>query len=108
MFLRVEKLSQEHQVGATLILKQRRCPRKLVSVLKSVLHSHNPTIFSYKLEATKEAPETEFQIEHVYGYRAADCQQNLRYTAEGKAVYMVAALGVVMDTNTCEQKFYGG
>ena len=59
-------------------------------------------------EATKEAPEAEFEIEHVYGYRAADCQQNLRYTAEGKAVYMVAALGVVMDTNTCQQKFYGG
>ena len=31
-----------------------------------------------------------------------------RYTAEGKAVYMVAALGVVMDTQTCQQQFYGG
>ena len=31
-----------------------------------------------------------------------------RYTDEGKAVYMVAALGVIMDTNTMEQTFYGG
>lgn len=36
----------------------------------------------------------------IYGHR--------RYTSEGKAVYMVAALGVVMDTTTSEQKFYGG
>lgn len=59
-------------------------------------------------EVNKEVPDAEFEIEHAYGYRASDCQQNLYYTAEGKAVYMVAALGVVMDTNTCEQAFYGG
>ena len=28
-------------------------------------------------EANKDAPEQEYEIEHVYGYRAADCQQNL-------------------------------
>lgn len=59
-------------------------------------------------KANTEAPDADFAIEHVYGYRASDCQQNLRYTAEGKAVYMVAALGVVMDTQTCQQQFYGG
>ena len=31
-----------------------------------------------------------------------------RYTAEGKAVNMTAALGVVLDTQTCQQSFYGG
>lgn len=61
-----------------------------------------------EVKGNKEMPEAEYEIEHVYGYRAADCQQNLRYTSEGKAVYMVAALGVVMDTTTSEQKFYGG
>ena len=30
------------------------------------------------------------------------------YTSEGKAVYMVAALGVIMDTETCQQRVYGG
>jgi len=56
-----------------------------------------------EIKANKEAPDADFEIEHVYGYRAADCQQNLRYTSEGKAVYMVAALGVVMDTQTGKQ-----
>lgn len=58
------------------------------------------TAMPEEVKANKEAPEAEFEIEHVYGYRAADCQQNLRYSSEGKAVYMVAALGVVMDTST--------
>ena len=31
-----------------------------------------------------------------------------RYTSEGKAVYMVAAMGVVMDTSNCSQKIYAG
>lgn len=31
-----------------------------------------------------------------------------RYTADGKALFMVAALGVIMDTTTGEQTFYGG
>ena len=51
-------------------------------------------------KVSNEAPNVEFEIEHVYGYRTSDCQQNLRYNADGKAVYMVAALGVVMDTDT--------
>ena len=31
-----------------------------------------------------------------------------KYTSDGKALYMVAAMGVMMDTNTNEQTFYGG
>jgi hypothetical protein len=31
-----------------------------------------------------------------------------RYSSEGKAVFMVAALGVVMDTTNNTQKFFGG
>lgn len=53
-------------------------------------------------------PETEFEIEHVYGYRAADATQNLRYNSKGEAVFMVACLGVIMDTTTEKQRFYGG
>lgn len=30
-----------------------------------------------EVKGNKEAPEAEFEIEHVYGYRASDCQQNL-------------------------------
>jgi len=58
------------------------------------------TVMPEEVKGNREAPEAEYEIEHVYGYRAADCQQNLRYTSEGKALYMVAALGVVMDTDT--------
>jgi hypothetical protein len=42
------------------------------------------------------------------------CKQTLkvifcrRYTSEGEVVFMVAALGVVMDTTTLNQRFYGG
>ena len=60
------------------------------------------------IEAKPDLPEVEWEIEHVYGYRTADCQQNLRYTADGRAALMTAALGVVMDTTSGEQKFYGG
>ena len=59
------------------------------------------------VEANKEAPG-QYEIEHVYGYRTADCQQNLRYNVNGDAVYMSAALGVVMNTENCSQKFFGG
>ena len=60
------------------------------------------------LEANPAIPDEEWEIEHVYGYRVSDCQQNLRYNDKGEAVYMVAALGVVMNTETCEQRLYGG
>ena len=33
--------------------------------------------FCSPAEANAEAPEADFTIEHVYGYRASDCQQNL-------------------------------
>jgi hypothetical protein len=44
----------------------------------------------------------------VFGFRTGDCTQNLRYNANGEAVFMVAALGVVMNTETLAQRFYGG
>ena len=31
-----------------------------------------------------------------------------RYSSEGDAVYMVAAMGIVMNTTTGNQRFYGG
>ena len=30
-----------------------------------------------EVKGNSEAPAAEYEIEHVYGYRAADCQQNL-------------------------------
>jgi len=40
------------------------------------------------------------EIEHVYGYRAFDCRNNLHYNAEGNAVFMSAACGVIFNTET--------
>lgn len=53
-------------------------------------------------------PEQEWEIEHVYGYRTADANQNCRWSADGKVVYMTAALGVVLDPKSGKQAFYGG
>lgn len=63
---------------------------------------------SDSLEANPAKPEVEYELEHVYGYRTSDCTQNLRYNANGEAVFMVAAVGVVMNTDTLAQRFYGG
>jgi len=53
-------------------------------------------------------PNFELEIEHVYGYRANDCSNNLHYNDKGEAVFMTAAVGVVMDTETKRQRVYGG
>jgi hypothetical protein len=47
-----------------------------------------------------DQPESEWEIEHVYGYRTSDCNQNCRYAADGKIVFMTAALGVILDAST--------
>ena len=35
------------------------------------------TVMPEEVKGNSEAPAAEYEIEHVYGYRAADCQQNL-------------------------------
>jgi len=47
-------------------------------------------------------------IDHVYGYRTSDCQQNVRYNSNSSAVYFVAALGVVHNPLENKQEIYGG
>jgi len=44
-----------------------------------------------------EAPDTKFALDYVYGYRCADSRQNVYYNSAGQAVYMTAALGVILD-----------
>jgi hypothetical protein len=67
-----------------------------------------PKLTSMCLETNKSAPDMEFEIEHVYGYRAEDCTNNLKYTDKGEVAFMTASVGIVMDTNTGTQKIYGG
>jgi len=35
------------------------------------------TAMPEEVKLNKEQPEVEFEVEHVYGYRTYDCQQNL-------------------------------
>jgi microtubule-associated protein-like 6 len=54
------------------------------------------------------APSVAFDLEYVYGYRVFDSRQNLFYTSNpGNVVYMVAALGVVLNKDQNRQRFFG-
>jgi len=44
----------------------------------------------------------------VYGYRSADSRQNVFFNKSGQAVYMTAALGIILDQSSNTQKFFGG
>jgi WD40 repeat protein len=44
----------------------------------------------------------------VYGYRCEDSRQNVYFNSHGQAVYMTAALGVILDQKSNTQKFFGG
>lgn len=56
--------------------------------------SHNPP--------NPSPPDVRYDLEYVYGYRCEDSRQNLYFNQNGEAVYMTAALGVILnkDTNT--------
>ena len=53
-------------------------------------------------------PDTHYALEYVYGYRCADSRQNVFFNSSGQAVYMTAALGIILDINSNTQKFFGG
>jgi microtubule-associated protein-like 6 len=63
-------------------------------------NNHNPI--------NNDPPEAKYELKYVYGYRCADSKQNVYFNASGKAVYMTAALGVVLDTASNTQAFFGG
>jgi len=57
----------------------------------------------------KDAPTETLTIDHVYGYRAIDSRNNVFYLSNSKEiVYMTAAIGVVLNTETNTQRFFGG
>ena len=62
--------------------------------------NHNPE--------NPEKPDETYALEYVYGYRSADSRQNCHFNTAGNAVYMTAALGVVLDHGSNTQKFFGG
>ena len=60
------------------------------------------------IQKNPEAPDQDYEIEYVYGFRTFDCRQNLRYSHKWQLVYMVAALGIVLDPETNNMKVFGG
>jgi len=59
-------------------------------------------------EINNEKPDQTYELEYVYGYRCADSKQNVYWNNQGQAVYMTAALGVILDPASNTQKFFGG
>jgi microtubule-associated protein-like 6 len=62
--------------------------------------NHNPV--------NNDKPDQTYELEYVYGYRCADSKQNVYFNRDGNAVYMTAALGVILDHGSNTQKFFGG
>lgn len=59
-------------------------------------------------DVNNDAPDIEYELEYVYGYRAEDSRMNCFYNADGNAVYFTAALGVILDQGSNKQKYFGG
>jgi len=53
-------------------------------------------------------PDARYALEYVYGYRCEDSRQNVYFNSKGEAVYMTAALGVILEPKSNTQKFFGG
>jgi len=51
--------------------------------------NHNPV--------NNDVPATTLSLEYVYGYRCSDSKQNCHWNSNGDAVYMTAALGVILN-----------
>jgi microtubule-associated protein-like 6 len=51
-------------------------------------------------------PDSNLILTKVHGYRSFDSRNNLKYTSSGDIVYPAAALGVVMNVTSREQRFF--
>lgn len=54
------------------------------------------------------APDESYEIDFVHGYKSDSIRQNLFYNNQGHAVYMTAALGIVLNIGDRKQKYFGG
>ena len=53
-------------------------------------------------------PDMDLVLEYVHGYRGHDTRQNVFYNRDGKIVWHTAAVGIVYDKETHEQRFLQG
>ena len=59
-------------------------------------------------EVNKAKPTAALELEYVYGCRAMDSRQNIKFDKAGNACYFTAALGVALNPTTNTQTFFGG
>ena len=64
-----------------------------------------PTNFK-RIPNMEKAPKVKLELDHVYGYRAKDCTNNIFYLKCGDILYHAAALGIVLDIAENTQKFF--
>jgi hypothetical protein len=50
--------------------------------------------------ANPSPPSVNYELEYVYGYRCEDSRMNVYFNSAGEAVYMTAALGVILNTQS--------
>ena len=60
------------------------------------------------MASSKAAPDSQLELEWVYGYRGHQCRNNLFYTSAGAIVYFVAGVGIVYDPTSNKQSFFMG
>mmetsp|Transcript_105800 Transcript_105800/g.182481 ORF Transcript_105800/g.182481 Transcript_105800/m.182481 type:complete len:736 (-) Transcript_105800:519-2726(-) len=66
-----------------------------------------PTNFK-KDPALDEAPKIKLELEHVYGYRARTCRNNVCWINGNTIVYFAACVGIVHNIVNNTQKFFFG
>jgi len=54
------------------------------------------------------APTDQLELDYVHGVRVEDTRQTLRYNEDGNTVHVTAAVAVVYDRSTLQQRVYGG
>ncbi|CAF1543885.1 unnamed protein product, partial [Adineta ricciae] len=57
-------------------------------------------------EKRKKQPDEGLALEYVFGYRGFDCRDNVFCLKSNEIVYHVAALGIVLNTEQNQQRFY--
>lgn len=73
------------------------CKPFIGAIKAPIGHKYNP-------EEQSKAPNADLEIDYVFGYRAKDCRNNIKYLKNGNIAYTAAALGIVMDIRTNKQR----
>ena len=51
-------------------------------------------------------PSVSLRLDHVFGYKCQGMRGNLRYTEDGRVVYVAGTMGIVLNRETKKQSFY--